>query len=214
MNSRASLRVNVLSAILTIVILTSINIQAQQDKWDYFDPYWRNIITIAQDGDYVWIGKSMGGALKFNMITEEMEDYKRYFTPLTSNTITKIIVDKQGNKWFGMGSNSNTNKTGIAKYDGQNWELFNSDNSPLPDVNINYFDVDGLGNLWVGTREEGLLKYDGFTWTKYDTTNSGIPNNAVMSVAIDSSNNVWFVSSDLAFYKTLVKFDGLSWTIH
>ena len=38
MNSRASLRINVLSAILTIVIITSINIQAQQDKWDYFDP--------------------------------------------------------------------------------------------------------------------------------------------------------------------------------
>jgi len=196
------------------VILTSINIQAQQDKWDYFDPYWRNISTIAQDGDYLWIGKSMGGAVQFNMITEEMEDYKRYFTPLTSNTITKIIIDKQGNKWFGMGSNSNTNKMGIAKYDDQNWELFDSDNSPLPEGYLNYFDVDGLGNLWVGTAGDGLLKYDGITWTKYDTTNSGIPFNSVRSVAIDSSNNVWFVSSDLAFYKTLVKFDGLGWTIH
>ena len=156
----------------------------------------------------------MGGAIKFNMITGEMEDYKRYFTPLTSNTIWKIIVDQQGNKWFGMGSGSNTNTKGIAKYDGQNWELFNSENSPLPDANLTYFDVDRTGNLWVGTTEDGLLKYDGLTWTKYDTTNSGIPYNYVRSVAIDSSNNVWFVSADQVTYKTLVKFDGLNWTIH
>lgn len=216
MNLWASLRLNFLPSILTTVILSSINIKAQPEQWENYDPYWWNINSIEQDSNDLWIGKSKGGAVKFNRSSYEMEYYKRYYTGLTSNTILKIEVDTFGNKWFGLGASGNTEKAGIAKYDGVNWQIFNSSNSILPDQNYNNIAADINGNLWVGTFGSGLLKYDGLVWTKYDSLNSGIPTNRPGYIQTDSEGNVWFLMTEnygSINKNRLVKYDGIGWKI-
>lgn len=200
-----------------LIFIVSIHLEAQPDEWEYYDPFWQNISSITQEGDYIWIGKSSGGAVRFNRITEEMEYYKRYFTGLTGNSIRRIVVDDAGNKWFGIGISGNTEEPGIAKYDGFDWTIFNANNSPLREDTQDDFAVDKSGNLWVGTAEDGLLKYDGTVWVQYDTINSGIPSNNVRNVAIDKDGVIWFlayVDKGYYSYNSLIKYDGISWTLN
>ena len=96
-----------------------------------------------------------------------------------------IIIDESGNKWIG------TEVGGVAKFDGNNWQIFNTDNSGLPHNTVNAMSINKNGNLWVGTRLGGLSRFNGNEWLTYNTSNSGLPSNEVYAITIDSSNNKW-----------------------
>ena len=81
--------------------------------------------------------------------------------------------------------------SGLAKFDGTNWTVYNTSNSGLPDNMGSYsLAIDGSGNKWIGTHV-GLAKFDGTNWTVYNNSNSGLPDNSVRSIAIDGSGNKW-----------------------
>ena len=73
---------------------------------------------------------------------------------------------------------------GLAKFDGTNWTVYDTTNSPLPQDVIGSIAIDTCGIKWIGTMGEGLAKFDGTNWTVYDTINSPLPSNYVMSIAI------------------------------
>jgi ligand-binding sensor domain-containing protein len=198
---------------ILILLLFSSQIKAQPELWDYLDPFYYNGRTITGSGNELLIGKNMGGALSFNKETTQVEYYKRYYTGLVSNIISKVEVDNLGNKWFACSNVSTNNElTGICKFDGTNWTVYDSSNSPVPHEDLKYFHVDNSEVLWVGTREKGLLKLDGNAWTIYDTLNSSIPTNRIKTIASDSEGNIWFAGNVTPVKDILVKYDGLIWT--
>jgi ligand-binding sensor domain-containing protein len=65
----------------------------------------------------------------------------------------------------------------------QEWVVYNTSNSGLPNDYVLAIAIDGQGNRWIGTAGGGLAKFDGVNWTVYNTSNSGLPANTVYVIA-------------------------------
>jgi len=115
------------------------------------------------------------------------------------------LRDDQASVWIG------TYGDGVAKFDGENWTIFKSTNSPLIDDLIRTIAIDKDGNKWIGTLFGGLAKFNGDkTWVMYSDFNSGLPSNAVYPITFDAYNNVWIGTEG-----GLAKFDRKDkWTVY
>ena len=88
------------------------------------------------------------------------------------------------------------------------WQIFNSDNSDLPEDRLKSITMDRERNIWLGTAGDGGVKFDGEKWYVYNESTSGISNNHVDSIAVDLNGNIWFGTGD-----GICKFDGdTTWT--
>lgn len=85
--------------------------------------------------------------------------------------------------WFALAG------AGLAKFDGQNWTVFDTSNSPLPHNDHSGLAVDPDGNMWSGT-EGGLAKFDGTAWTIYTRSNSALPGTPVAVPIFDSQGSL------------------------
>ncbi|MFN8288288.1 MAG: two-component regulator propeller domain-containing protein [Chitinophagales bacterium] len=86
------------------------------------------------------------------------------------------------------------------------WTLFNSSNSALPDNVIRCLAKDAQGNVWIGT-DNGVAKFDGNTFTVIDSSNSDLPVNQIRSIAFDTSNHLWVGTLQAG----VAVFDGSNW---
>ena len=100
-----------------------------------------------------------------------------------------VDFDSYNNKWVGVYDG------GIGKFDGINWTIYNTSNSPLPENKIWSIAVDQNNIVWIGTETKGLVKFDGVNWTVYNTSNSVITNNRIDAISVDKLNNVWIAPS-------------------
>lgn len=91
-----------------------------------------------------------------------------------------------------------------------NWNLYNSDNSELPNQTIKSIAVDQSGAIWMATYMGGVAVLKDNEWTIYNTSNSELPHNYVNSVSIDKSNNVWIGTDGGG----LAMFDRENWAIY
>ncbi len=115
--------------------------------------------------------------------------------------IQSIFIDRSNNKWI-------TTTYGLDKVNDDGEQLFNVDNSGIPDNYTFAAAQDAAGNIWIGTIYGGLAKYDGTNWTVYDTTNSALPSNAVTQIIIDKNQNIWAATEN-----GLAEFTGSSWKV-
>ncbi len=199
--------------VIASLIVLHLSLQAQTEKWDYLDPF-NSGQVISGSGNEIIVGKFYGGALVFNKLSLNNTYYKRFYTPLASNIVRNVEIDKFGNKWFAC-SNITTNdeRTGICKFNGSDWSVYDSSNSPVPHEDLKYMHIDKAGNLWVGTMNKGLLKFDGNVWTVYDTSNSPIPSNHIRNIISDSTGILWFIAAVAQNKDKLVSFDGITFTV-
>lgn len=99
------------------------------------------------------------------------------------NYIYKIYLDNDENVWVRSG-------TGLAKFDGTDWEVFPFDLGPF---GVNSITEDHRGNYWLGT-QNGAVYWDGFDFRVFDITNSNIGSNSIREIYSDPINgNVWFL---------------------
>lgn len=66
-------------------------------------------------------------------------------------------------------------------------EVFDTDNSPLPDNRINALAIQPDGTLWMGT-DGGAVQLAGGQWQVYTTADSGLPDDWVRSIAVKGNN--------------------------
>ncbi|GAH21953.1 unnamed protein product, partial [marine sediment metagenome] len=98
---------------------------AQDDVWISSTPY-AYVSALAYDGDYLWIG-SEWGLTRLDRASGNITSYnERLGHGITSVEMTALVVDPQGTVWIG------TNGAGLVKFDGANWQVFNSESSALP----------------------------------------------------------------------------------
>lgn len=134
----------------------------------------------------VWVGTD-NGLVKMN--GEEMEIFNTQnsgLKPVKYNknktaSIRDATVDKMNNKWLIAGWDA-------YKYDGKNWTVFDSINSPINWARKLF--VDNSNNVYF-TSWRGVSKYDGEKWTTIDTSNSKLPSNKTLGVFVDSKERVW-----------------------
>ena len=113
-----------------------------------------------------------------------------------------IEVDDSNNIWVG------SHHSGLAKYNGTKWEIFDIYNSDIPGSHVNCISFDTIGHLWVGFQNYGAAKFNGTSWTVYDTINSDLASNDVYSINVDDSNRIWFGT-----HEGLAVLDNTNWTI-
>lgn len=102
--------------------------------------------------------------------------------------ITGLNFDLKGNVYVA------SSIFGLLRFDGQNWTLYNSDNSGLATYGINSVALDKSGNLWISSAA-GFQKFDGVNWTPYGSGN-GLSGgyNPVRSHAFDRQGNMWLAT--------------------
>jgi ligand-binding sensor domain-containing protein len=185
-----------------LILISADLIQSQTQEWIGFTSG-KIIFSLADEGQYLWVGKAGSGLVKLNKSTGEFIVYDKWNSQLPDNFVNAIAIDGQGNKWIG------TYGEGLAKFDGVNWTVYKTSNSGLPDNRIWTIAIDGQGNKWIGTWGGGLAKFGGVNWTVYNTSNSGLPDNYVWAIAIDGQGNKWIGTGG-----GLAKFDGVNWTVY
>lgn len=148
--------------------------------------------------DVVW-AVSLFGIYKIDgnlrlMYTEN--DHK-----MPDNSITDVLLDKDGNFWA-------VGTKGIAyrPTDGA-WTTLDSASKALPVSNFRSVCVDSNNVKWFATFGGGIASYDGNSWKFYNQQNSGIYSNYNKSIAADKKGTVWIGS----FGRYVSKFDGISW---
>ncbi|MFO7447313.1 MAG: two-component regulator propeller domain-containing protein [Ignavibacteriaceae bacterium] len=176
--------------------------------------------------DDLWIGCSKG-LLKFD--GTEWFIYNKDNTPLPNNLIMDIAFDDNGNLWCGIGYyivyDDSTGEPseipgGLAKFDGINWQIYNSTNSGLPYDNITSVVVDENNIVWAAIRHPnivgieygwGMTKFDGSGWTNYNINNSPLTSNTIFDITTDNDNNLWLSTCAGG----LVRYDrNDNWTIY
>jgi ligand-binding sensor domain-containing protein len=169
-----------------------------------------NHITAIEEDDQknIWIGTTKGLAVKqaIALPGEEWIVYTPYNSALPGLSI-RCLHYGNGNLWAGT-------SLGLTRFDGENWETFNSDNSMLPDDGVRAITIDNDGNIWVGTYSSGLYKIPALSlnepnWKIYNTDNSDLPHNGVRALEADSMGYIW-----IGTLGGLAGFDGEAFTVY
>ncbi|MCU7490909.1 MAG: T9SS type A sorting domain-containing protein [Ignavibacteria bacterium] len=162
--------------VLSVIIILSSYCYAQQ--WVSFSAE-AEITCQTIEGQYLWVG-TQKYLSKLNTQTGEVVDIHMTFARRSFadqyNRITSIAVDEHGDKWMGtMGS-------GLAKFDGQNWTVYNKINSRIIDRNVISIAVDQLDNKWIGTYKGlDVFREDGVILTDVKKDNASLPESFSLS---------------------------------
>ena len=106
----------------------------------------------------------------------------------------RITIEKSDTLWGGIWEKEHsvyTNGLCLSAYDGLEWRIYTTENSPLPSNNIYSIIVDHNNTKWIGT-DAGVCRFDGETWTTFNTDNSGLCDNKVNAIAVEDNNIIWF----------------------
>lgn len=157
--------------------------------------------------NHKWVATLGSGLAVYNNIS-----WTYYSTAeLGTDGTRSIEIDDFGIKWIGTDN-------GLVKYDGTNWTIYNTSNSPIPNNSVISLEIDQDDNIWIGTggsnNTGGLAKFDRTNWTVYTDENSSLPSNYINDLMPDNDGNIWIATGGTQ-PGGLVKFDGdASWKIY
>lgn len=158
-------------------------------------------IAFQNDGK-IWFTTANNGAYMYNGTSWQQ------FKSSVFAGANSMKIDNDGNKWFATSS-------GLVKYDGSNWTVFNTSNSGLKFNTVNDLAIDKNGNVWLATGspdETGdattgrIAKFDGTNWTYHNPFNDDMGTNFVYTIAVDPNGKIW-----AGTYSGLTVFDGSKW---
>ena len=141
----------------------------------------------------------------------------KVFTPANSGLpnlpLSSVAIDNNDIKWIVAAAN-------LIRFDWNNWEVFDSSNSILPNVWWNVVITrGGNGNAWVGgyvhfgEYNVGLVNVSSTPWTAYDTLNSSLAYNDISGLSPSREGGAWIISwpGVLGGPGTLQKFSNSIW---
>ena len=158
-------------------------------KSDKFSLNARNVKVLKSQGNFLWMGTSMG-VIKYD--TTSIKNYVVYDNrnALLSNGIFSITVAPNNQIWLG------TYGGGLSFIDDKEWININTPQG-LNDAFV--YDVKFNNNaMWIATwsgvnKVEGsLLIRDSWTSFTVENTNGGLIDNWVYAIEIGENNNIWF----------------------
>lgn len=153
-----------------------------------------------------WIGTFKQGLIKYNPNETIVYNSQNSIIADTS-VIHDIAVDSKNNIWIAC--------EGLIKYDGTDFELYHSENTPIPENYVKSIAIDSKDNIWFSSsraRQGGFVKYDNIDWTVFTPDNSDLPVNFVQSIAIDNNDDIWLALNGGVNNPHLVKISGDNWS--
>ena len=86
--------------------------------------------------------------------------YNKLNTPLPSNAVTKVIIDKNNTKWISIGKDKNWDNGGLVMFDGSNWKVYRTKNSQNSFMDFGDMAMDSSGSLYLLYFSFYLYKFD------------------------------------------------------
>ncbi len=103
---------------------------------------------------------------------------------LANDQITALAQSYDGFLWVGS-------RSGLARFDGVQFRLFNQQNSPpFTNGDILCLFAASDGSLWIGTNGGGAFRLRGGAFAKFDRE-SGLTNGFVRAIMADKKGNLW-----------------------
>jgi len=182
----------ILMFIFIAVILNRGKLYGQNPEWMNFTNG-NQITEITSDADTMWVG-TQGGLVKIVKTTGATSFYNKLNSGLTDNWITTVKVAPDGKKWIGTGQG------GLNIWDGVNWKVYDTSNSPLVSNTIEAIDFDSSGVAYVA---------DDWTICKsnYDSIWEFAEIGYISCMVLDDQDKIW-----VGGRTTLWHFDGYEWT--
>ena len=143
-----------------------------------------DIVTIHGDSTgYVWLSLEAPWIIKTNGIEWE--------TQFLDGAMWAVTIDKENNLWGGGGLRE---CQGLNKFDGNNWTLFDTSNSPLPYNYVRQITCDSDEKIWgisSGINGRAIFNYDGNNWEIYTAY---LPPVWISTMAADKKGNIWYAT--------------------
>jgi ligand-binding sensor domain-containing protein/serine phosphatase RsbU (regulator of sigma subunit) len=142
-----------------------------------------NIYSVAISGEgYVWAGTYGKGLFRISCGQNKIS-LKNYTIKdgLPDDIINSLAFDKYDNLWIATPS-------GVAKFDGRHFLVFNEEKDGLANNYVNTICVDKDNIVWCGTKR-GISIYDGVGFK--NVRKGYLPNNEVQTIIQDRSGNIW-----------------------
>jgi ligand-binding sensor domain-containing protein len=150
----------------------------------------------------VWVGTRKG--LAHRLADGQWQVFDTSNSKLPDNRVVRLLPDGQGGLWIGTGDNNPDlppdSGGGVAHLDAtENWEIFNTSNSPFPGNIVWSLTSDKQNGFWVGVTDNGVTdrkgglvhrRADG-TWQVFTPTTSQLPQLAVSALYADNQEGVW-----------------------
>ena len=139
----------------------------------------------------LWIGSNNGGLSSVNA-----DGKWTHYDEIDTVNAGKVKVDtnyaiaqrENGELWIALGGQ--TSPQGVLVKNGDDWKLFNRENSDLPADFVQELELDGERGLWIGTQGGAAYIDDKGTWTVY-TEKDGLLPYSVDAIEPDGEGGVW-----------------------
>lgn len=156
----------------------------ENDEWIEIEDFISNPHFLFADSENtIWIGSEFAGLYRYfdgviyrfrNNANQNAPDY------IPADGFRKMVEDTDNNLWIG------TRTEGLLKYDGTNWEVFNT---PM-NVEVLDIDIDQNNKIWLATTN-GVMSYSEGIWEIINSTNSSLPDDRVVAIAVETENIIW-----------------------
>ena len=168
-----------------------------------FNIYTNSLVSLyIDDNDNKYLSFYNDGFAQQNGI-----EWKKFTTGNTGISIRPFKIQKDNSNILWLG----TWGFGLVQYKNNEWNVFNSTNSILPNDAVGLLYCDKYDNIWVKTTSDsGYTKINGDQWTRITPENSGLPSLQCGYIVMDDDNNYWIGSLDSG----LIKYDGINWTTY
>jgi len=115
---------------------------------------------------------------------------------------SEMMYDASGDLWL-------ASQSGLVKYDGTDFILYNQSNTDIPTNSVRSVTVNG-NSVFIGTSSQGFGSFDNATHFEIDNSYYDLMEANITPYSIDylSASNIW-LSTNLG----LLHFDGSSWEI-
>lgn len=123
--------------------------------------------------------------------SQVITNYNTENSGIPFNTVRCIEIQNDG-VWVGTDA-------GLARFSDSQWEIFDSNNSPLFSEDIRSLKAQGDSAIWIGTVNGGLFFFDGTNWENYNVSNSGLQDNLIRDINIDQLDNIWISTTEGLF---------------
>ena len=158
----------------------------------YFDSDPKEITAIAiDDKGNKWIGRRSSEIEAYLTILTTDDSISTFHFP-SSNTLSKIVMDRKQNKWLAFSGGYNSS--------GSIWlvdtnMVFTHIYMDSPEINLDYIsgaEIDKSNNLWVAYK--GVMIIDSQMHQSFITNEDGLLLRAVSDMEFDNEGNIWFAS--------------------
>ncbi len=143
--------------------------------------------------NHLWIGTAGEPLAEFDQNTTWLIHSPYY-------DVTGIKISDNNDIWF------HSWNSGVAHFDGINYEWFNTQNSSIPSDDIYDIEIQNDSVIWIATINHGLARYSNNEFEIFDTLNSEISSNVVYGIEIDTNNQI-YCGTD----KGICMFNGEFW---